>query len=34
MVDVKPNMLIAELMRMNVFASINAEIDLNVQKNR
>ena len=32
MVDVKPNMLIAELMRMNVFASINAEIDLNVAK--
>ena len=29
MLDVKPNMLIAELMRMNVFASINAEIDLN-----
>ena len=32
MLDVKPNMLIAELMRMNVFASINAEIDLNVAK--
>ena len=32
MVDVKPNMLIAELMRMNVFASINAEIELNVAK--
>ncbi len=32
MLDLKPNMLIAELMRMNVFASINAEIDLNVAK--
>ncbi len=28
----KPNMVIAELMRMNVFASINAEIDLKVAK--
>lgn len=32
MLDLKPNILIAELMRMNVFASINAEIDLNVAK--
>ena len=32
MLDLKPNVLIAELMRMNVFASINAEIDLNVAK--
>jgi translation initiation factor IF-2 len=28
----KPNMVIAELMRMNVFASINAEIDLKIAK--
>ncbi|MBN2163016.1 MAG: translation initiation factor IF-2 [Pontiellaceae bacterium] len=28
----KPNIVIAELMRMNVFASINAEIDLKVAK--
>jgi len=28
----KPNMVIAELMKMNVFASINAEIDLKVAK--
>ena len=32
MLDLKPNILIAELMRMNIFASINAEIDLNVAK--
>ena len=28
----KPNIVIAELMRMNVFASINAEIDLKIAK--
>ena len=28
----KPNMVIAELMKMNVFASINAEIDLKIAK--
>lgn len=28
----KPNMVIAELMKMNVFASINAEIDMRVAK--
>jgi len=28
----KPNVVIAELMRMNVFASINAEIDIKVAK--
>ena len=28
----KPNLVIAELMKMNVFASINAEIDLKVAK--
>ncbi len=32
MVDLKPNILIAELMRMNIFASINADIDLSVAK--
>jgi translation initiation factor IF-2 len=32
MMDVKPNMVIAELMKMNVFASINAEIDLKIAK--
>ena len=28
----KPNMVIAELMKMNIFASINAEIDLKIAK--
>ena len=32
LLDLKPNILIAELMRMNIFASINAEIDLSVAK--
>ena len=32
LLDIKPNILIAELMRMNIFASINAEIDLSVAK--
>ncbi len=32
LMDVKPNVVIAELMKMNVFASINAEIDLKVAK--
>ncbi|MDF7823203.1 translation initiation factor IF-2 [Pontiellaceae bacterium B12227] len=32
MMDMKPNMVIAELMKMNVFASINAEIDLKIAK--
>ncbi|MDZ8118471.1 translation initiation factor IF-2 [Pontiella agarivorans] len=32
MMDLKPNVVIAELMKMNVFASINAEIDLKVAK--
>ncbi len=32
MMGMKPNMVIAELMKMNVFASINAEIDLKVAK--
>ncbi|HEY5653056.1 MAG TPA: translation initiation factor IF-2 [Pontiella sp.] len=32
MMGVKPNQVIAELMKMNVFASINAEIDLKVAK--
>jgi translation initiation factor IF-2 len=32
MMGTKPNMVIAELMKMNVFASINAEIDLKVAK--
>ncbi|VGO17158.1 Translation initiation factor IF-2 [Pontiella desulfatans] len=32
MMGMKPNMVIAELMRMNVFASINAEIDLKIAK--
>ena len=32
MLDIKPNLLIAELMRMNIFASINAELDLSVAK--
>jgi translation initiation factor IF-2 len=32
MMDMKPNQVIAELMRMNIFASINAEIDLKVAK--
>ncbi len=32
MLGIKPNMVIAELMKMNIFASINAEIDLKVAK--
>ncbi len=32
MMDMKPNQVIAELMKMNIFASINAEIDLKVAK--
>ncbi len=32
MMDMKPNQVITELMRMNIFASINAEIDLKVAK--
>ena len=32
LLNLKPNILIAELMRMNIFASINAEIDLSVAK--
>ena len=32
MMGMKPNMVIAELMKMNVFASINAEIDLKIAK--
>ena len=32
MMDMKPNQVIAELMRMNIFASINAEIDLKIAK--
>ena len=32
MMGLKPNMVIAELMKMNIFASINAEIDLKVAK--
>ena len=32
MMGMKANMVIAELMRMNVFASINAEIDLKIAK--
>lgn len=32
MMGAKPNMVIAELMKMNVFASINAEIDLKIAK--
>ncbi len=32
MMGLKPNMVIAELMRMNIFASINAEIDLKIAK--
>ncbi|WP_372845239.1 translation initiation factor IF-2 [Pontiella sp.] len=32
MMGMKPNMVIAELMRMNVFASINAEIDMKIAK--
>ena len=32
LMGVKPNMVIAELMKMNVFASINAEIDLKIAK--
>jgi len=32
MMDLKPNVVIAELMKMNVFASINAEIDLKIAK--
>ena len=32
MMGMKPNQVIAELMKMNIFASINAEIDLKVAK--
>ena len=32
MMGLKPNMVIAELMKMNIFASINAEIDLKIAK--
>jgi translation initiation factor IF-2 len=32
MMEMKPNQVIAELMRMNIFASINAEIDLKIAK--
>ncbi len=32
MMDLKPNVVIAELMKMNVFATINAEIDLKIAK--
>ncbi len=32
LMGMKPNMVIAELMKMNVFASINAEIDLKIAK--
>ncbi|MEA2068643.1 MAG: translation initiation factor IF-2, partial [Verrucomicrobiota bacterium] len=32
MMGMKPNMVIAELMKMNIFASINAEIDLKIAK--
>ncbi len=32
MMNMKPNQVIAELMKMNIFASINAEIDLKVAK--
>ncbi len=32
MMGMKPNMVIADLMKMNVFASINAEIDLKIAK--
>lgn len=32
MMGLKPNVVIAELMKMNVFASINAEIDLKIAK--
>ncbi len=32
MMDMKPNQVIAELMKMNIFASINAEIDLKIAK--
>ena len=32
MMDMKPNQVIAEMMKMNIFASINAEIDLKVAK--
>lgn len=32
LMGIKPNMVIAELMKMNVFASINAEIDLKIAK--
>ena len=32
MMNMKPNQVIAELMKMNIFASINAEIDLKIAK--
>jgi translation initiation factor IF-2 len=32
LMDMKPNQVIAELMKMNIFASINAEIDLKIAK--
>ncbi len=32
MMGLKPNIVIAELMKMNIFASINAEIDLKIAK--
>ena len=32
LLDIKPNLLIAELMRMNIFASINAEVDMSIAK--
>jgi len=32
LMDMKPNQIIAELMKMNIFASINAEIDIKVAK--
>jgi len=32
MMDMKPNQVIAELMKINIFASINAEIDLKIAK--
>ena len=32
MMGLKPNLVIAELMKMNIFASINAEIDLKIAK--
>jgi len=32
LMDMKPNQIIAELMKMNIFAAINAEIDIKVAK--